>query len=310
MSYRATTFSPRPTFGLGIMPGRTDYTTSNYSTYRRSGSATRKYESSGSSYLSNRGSSISRPLPPGPGPLDTAGRKLSESRRTSASSYRSGPLKADHSYTPSVGTLPRKFSTNSVYAGSSSGTTNDYNSRSTRSRSVANFDRTTNDVSNLRLNDYDGRSIKASPRTIDPDDSIISNRESRREKHENGVDWRTGSRVSRYSNTSVNNDDGYSSSNHDIQNHASTSNRDSENRRKDSVTDMQPSKSLSRQSSNSSISTVCVNFSLLCEFQYCLVWVNCLFMVRYSKKHRKMDYQLGLSIEIVRLGSFKKVCCQ
>lgn len=262
MSYRTTTYSPQPTFGLRTMPGRTDFTSTYSTSYsRRSGSASRKYESpASSSYYgtTSRPSSISRPLPPGPGPLDTSGRKLSDSRRSSTSSYRNGPIKADHTYTPSIGTLPRKFSSNTVYAGLGSGTTNDISSRSIRSRSVANFDRVTNEVSNLKVTDYDGRSIKASPRTIDPDDSILSNRESRREKHENNLDWRTGSRQSRFSNSSVNHDDGYISGNHDNSNHVSSHNRDSDIRRKESVTDVQPSKSLSRQSSNSSISTVCL----------------------------------------------------
>lgn len=250
MSYRATVYSPRPTYGLGTMPGRTDPTSLYSTSYRRSGSASRKYDSSSYLSSSSRPSSISRPLPPGPGPLDTSGRRFStDSRRTSTSSLRNGPLKADHGYTPSIGTLPRKY-TNSVYAGSS--TTSDISSRSVRSRSVANFDRVTNDVSNLKLNDYDGHSIKASPRTIDSDDNILGNRESRREKHENSLDWRSGSRVSRYSNSSLNNDD------KDIQNHVTSQNRerDSENKRKDSLNDAHPTKSLSRQSSNSSISTV------------------------------------------------------
>lgn len=248
MSYRTSLYSPRPTFGLGTMPGRSDYTT--YSA-RRSGSASRKYESSSSytySSSSSRSSNITRPLPPGPGPLDVNGKKYSESRRTSTSSLRNGPLKADHNCTPTTGTLPRNYPSTSMYVGSSS--VSDVGSRSLRSRSVVS-DRLANDINNMKINDYNGYGIKASPRTVDSDDSIVGNRESRREKHEQSLDWRAGSRISRHSNNSVNSNDGYT-----IGNHVTSVNRDLENRRKESVSDVQPSKSLSRQSSSSSISTV------------------------------------------------------
>lgn len=268
MSYRATILSPMPTYGLGTMPGGRDVTYSSaYS--RRSGSATRKYGNTGvySTGLSGSSRPNSRPLPAGPGPLDTAGRKLntfssSTIRKNSTSSLTSGPVRADHSYhtsskfeyTPSVGTLPRKYSPSTAALNN---TTKDVGNRSVRSRSVSNTDRISDNFSNMRLNGVD--SIKASPRTNDSDDSLYGMRESRKDRHDqnlNDVNTRVGSRISRTTNGSVSNDDIFTPRNRDSTGRTSTLQRDNENKRKDSINDIGSSKSLSRQSSSSSLSTV------------------------------------------------------
>lgn len=272
MSYRAEILSPLPTYGLGTMPGSSNVTTYS-SSYRRGGSGTRNYDTiGGSSTLYNR---THRPLPSGPGPLDHRGKKLnsytaSDIRKNSSSTTTSrGPLRADHSthmtsrydhsdYTPSVGTLPRKYSSSNVSAALIH-TTKDTSlgSRSIRSRSVSNTDRITDNLSHVKLNGYDG--TKASPRITDSDDSLSGVRESRRDRHDNlnDINNRSGSRFSRTSNTSVlsNNDENsiLNMKNRDNTGRSSSIQKDTDIKRRDSITDIGNSKSLSRQSSSSSI---------------------------------------------------------
>ncbi|XP_045210437.2 ubiquitin carboxyl-terminal hydrolase 2-like [Mercenaria mercenaria] len=274
MSYRVSILSPMPTYGLGTMPGSKDVSTYSTAYHRRSGSASRKYGTIGGSssvYSTGMSSSSrpsSRPLPVGPGPLDHSGRKLnsftsSDIRKNSTSSLRAGPLRADHSYqthskfeyTPSVGSLNRKYSPISNAALNS--TTKDFGNRSLRSRSVSNTDRLTENISNIRLNGVD--SVKASPRTNDSDDSIYGSRESRKDRHEqnlNDTNIRGGSRISRISNGPVSStDDIFTPKNRDSTGRATSIQRENENKRRDSINDIGVTKSLSRQSSSSSIST-------------------------------------------------------
>lgn len=270
MSYRASVLSPIATSGLGTMPGSSSANRYGLTTYSnaysrhstgRSPSATRNFSST---YTPSRTSSTSRPLPTGPGPLDHSGRKLSnystsDFKRSTNSPTTRTPLKADHSfassykgsgidYSTSVGTLQRKYS-------SSDTTKTDYN-RNRRAQSLAAVDR---EFSHLTLNGHD--SIKASPRTVDSDDSLLS-RASRKDrynteqkKYDDSI--RTGSRVSRISSTSDyrHNDDDVFSPRAEYHGRSSSVSRDSlPLKKKDSFTDTQ-TKSLSRQSSSSSIST-------------------------------------------------------
>ena len=243
---------------------------SRHSSSGRSPSSTRKY-SPAPAYTPSRTSSTSRPLPTGPGPLDTSGRRLSnysasDFKRTTYSPTTRTPLKADHSfgssytsnrssaidYSPSVGTLTRKYS-------SSDTTKTDTLNRSRRAQSIA-VDRVDRDLSHITLNGQD--SIKASPRVVDSDDSIF-NRTSRKDRynteqklHDDNV--RMGSRGSRLSVTSDNKqDDDLFSPRSEHQSRASSISRDTV-KKKDSWTDTQntQNKSLSRQSSSSSLSNV------------------------------------------------------
>jgi hypothetical protein len=192
---------------------------------------------------------------------------------------RSGPLRADHSYhastkfeyTPTLGTLPRKYSTNTAALNN---TTKDIGNRSIRSRSVSTTDKLSDNLSNIRLNGVD--SVKASPRPNDSDDSLYGGRESRKDRHDqnlNDVNSRVGSRVSRISNGSVSNEDIlFSSRGRDSTGRTTTLPRDNDNRRKDTLNDIGGTKSLSRQSSSSSISTVSIQeqFSLK-QFFKCII---------------------------------------
>lgn len=255
--------------------GLTTYsnTYSRHSGSGRSPSATRKY-SPAPAYTPSRTSSSSRPLPLGPGPLDTTGRKLSnystsDFKRTTYSPTTRTPLKADHSfgssytsnrssaidYSASVGTLTHKYS-------SSDTTKTDTLNRSRRAQSIA-VDRVDRDFSHITLNGQD--SIKASPRVVDTDDSIY-NRTSRKERynteqklHDDNV--RMGSRGSRLSVTSDNKqDEDIFSPRSEHPSRASSISRDTL-RKKDSWTDTQntQNKSLSRQSSSSSLSNTSVS---------------------------------------------------
>ncbi|KAL3885261.1 hypothetical protein ACJMK2_025349 [Sinanodonta woodiana] len=274
MSYRATLYSP-----VASMPGSTYSTTYNSSYRSRTPSATARkpsYDGSshrhlydGSSSLSKMsyGSSASRTLPPGPGPLDASGRKLSNisvgSRQGSGSSFRNGPIKADHSvlsndYSSSnmYGTLPRKTN----YGGTS--TSNAISSlRGKRSSSLANINDASSDLQNLRLNGTDH---------IDSRTDNAGSRLSRRDKYgfeqsTNNDLSRTSSRTSRHSSVatdrfSTSQQDKYTSPHHENENNygSSTSSKDilepSDIKRRASVIDSTTGKSLSRQSSSSSLS--------------------------------------------------------
>lgn len=276
MSYRTTILSPLPSYGLGTMPGSSTYSSS---LSRRSGSATRKFGgtvggASSSFYTSGSSSRQNyRPLPAGPGPLDHSGKKLgsypsshlSDIRKNSTSSVRSGPLRADHSYhsstkndyTPSIGTLERKYSS-SGNAALINNTTKDYGSnRGLRSRSVSSTDRIlTDNLSKVKLSSID--SVKASSRINDSDDGLYGTRESRKDRHEqniNDTNSRVASRVSRISNGSITNDDIFTQRNRDITGRATSIQKENENKRNESINDIGATKTLSRQSSSSSIST-------------------------------------------------------
>lgn len=282
MSYRTSILSPLPSFGLGTMPGGSTSYSSAYP--RRSGSATRKYSntfsvpSSSSSLYGGTSSSRpnSRPLPAGPGPLDHTGRKigtytssqLSDLRKNSTSSVR-GPVRADHShqssskydFTPSIGSLERKYSPSHAALNN---TTKDTGSRSVRSRSVSNTDRITDNLSKIKLGGTE--SVKASPRINDSDDSLYGYRESRKDRHEQNLND-TNSRVasrSRLSNGSVtNNDDFFTPRSRDSIGRANSIQRENENKRNESISDIGGSKTLSRQSSSSSISTVSLSCKII-----------------------------------------------
>ena len=288
MSYRASVLSPIATSGLGTMPGSSNYankyglttysnTYSRHSSTGRSPSASRKISPASTTYTPSRTTSTSRPLPAGPGPLDTSGRKLSnystsDFRRTTYSPTTRTPLKADHSfgssyrssaidYSPSVGTLSRKFS-------SSDTTKTDTLNRSRRAQSIA-VDRVDRDLSHITLNGQD--SIKASPRVVDSDDNIL-NRASRKDRynteqklHDDNVRTCIGSRGSRLSVTSDNKqDEDIFSPRSEHLSRASSISRDTLKKR-DSWTDTQntQNKSLSRQSSSSSLSNVSANYITL-----------------------------------------------
>lgn len=283
MSYRTSILSPLPSYGLGTMPGGSTSYSSAYQ--RRSGSATRKFSStyngpsSSSSLYGGTSSSrpTSRPLPAGPGPLDHTGRKigtytsshLSDIRKNSTGSVR-GPVRADHSYqssskydyTPSIGSLERKYSPSHAALNN---TTKDTGSRSLRSRSVSNTDRITDNLSKIKLSSID--SVKASPRINDSDDSLYGSRESRKDRHEQNVNDANSSRVasrSRLSNGSVtNNDDLFTPRSRDSIGRATSIQRENENKRNESISDIGGSKTLSRQSSSSSISTVSISWEIM-----------------------------------------------
>lgn len=264
MSYRATILSPLPSYGLGTMPGGRDVTTYSQS-YRRSGSASRKPATSLYS-ASSLNRPTSRPLPAGPGPLDTSGKRLSNysssdiRKNSNTGSYKT-PVKATQSYsnfeyTPSIGTHPRRFSPSTL-----SSTTKDLGgSRGIRSRSVSNADKLADTFSsNLKLNGGVD-SVKASPRTIDSDDSLYGTRESRKDKHEqnlNDSNLRAGTRISRVSSNAIgSNDNTYTPRNRDSTGRGSVQKDIFDDKRKDSTSDFGTSKSLSRQSSSNSLSTV------------------------------------------------------
>ncbi|WAR05211.1 UBP2-like protein [Mya arenaria] len=278
MSYRTPYLSPihGATTGLGTMPGKTSgtalYSSSYGSSSTRLGSAGKYNTITGapsSHYTPSR-----RPLPAGPGPLDSRGRKISDtSLRSNSSATRNGPLKADHTfgtdskYTASIGTLPRRYNLSSNNQGSGSSTTNDISSRHVRSRSVSNVhrtsensaDRLSNNLSNLQLTSHER--VKPSPRTLGYDDAVgTRDRESRRDTHDYGESGRAGSRSSRMTNGSIYGTDDFNSSrNRENISRGTSLTRDLDNsRRRDSITDsqaVQGSKSLSRQSSSSSLST-------------------------------------------------------
>lgn len=271
MSCRASVLSPITSTGLGTMPGSSSssnrYGLTTYAnTYSRhsvrSPSVTRKFSST---VTPSRTSSTSRPLPSGPGPLDTSGRKLanysaSDFKRTTYSPTIRTPLKADHSfrsgykssaidYSPSVGTLARKYSTSDT-------TKTDTFNRSRRAQSISAVDR---EFSHLTLNGHD--SIKASPRPVDSDDSLYG-RTSRKDRYNteqklHDDNLRTGSRISRISSTSdTRQDDNIFSPRSEHQGRGSSISRDIiPLRKKDSFTEAL-NKPLSRQSSNSSLSNV------------------------------------------------------
>ena len=275
MSYRASVLSPIATSGLGTMPGSSTssrYGVPTYSntysrhTSTRSPSATRNYTST---YTPSRTATSTRPLPTGAGPLDSSGRRLSNFsassfRRTTLSPTTRTPLKADHSfgssyktsatdYTPSVGTLHRKYSATDT-------TKTDTLNRSRRAQSIAAVDR---ELSHITLNGHD--SIKASPRVIDSDDSL--NRTSRKDRYnteQKNLDdsYRTGSRVSKLSSSDHKyNDEDIFTPRTEYHSRSSSVSRDSlPLKKKDSLTDTQ-NKPLSRQSSSSSISTVSIHRS-------------------------------------------------
>jgi len=269
MSYQ-TSYLPYPTAGLGSMPGKTSGT-SLYSNSFRTRNA-----SGGSSY--NYSSTLSRPssrpLPLGPGPLDSSGRKYETSRAGSTLSNRTGPLRADHgAYNSNIDSVTKRFST-SVTTGSSSRTTNDYSTstlppRHSRSRSLAATDRISDTVNaerltnsrKIQLTGIDSHSVRASPRSLYAED-IARDRESRRDTHDLDNSYRpSSSRVGRQSNGSI---QGGAEENVLFRNKENISrgislSRDVDNRRRDSITDtqaVQGSKSLSRQSSSSSLSNV------------------------------------------------------
>ena len=239
---------------------------SRHSGAGRSPSATRKYSPS-STYTPSRTGSTSRPLPTGPGPLDTSGRKISnfsasDFKRSTYSPTTRTPLRADHSfgssyknsaidYSPSVGTLTRKFS-------SSDTTKTDTLSRSRRAQSISSVDRVDRDLSHITLNGQD--SIKASPRVVDSDDSIF--RTSRKDRYNteqkiHDDNMRTSSRVSRVSVTNdYKQDEDIYSPRSEHPSRASSISRDTVPlKKRESFTDTQ-NKSLSRQSSSSSLSNV------------------------------------------------------
>ena len=275
MSYRVSVTSPLPTYGLGKLPGsssREGITTysSDYTRYRPPSGR----RSSGTSYSpsTNRPTGTGgRPLPNGRGPLDSSGRKLSsysiDSRHTS--SLRSVPVRSNASFGTSltsdrdfksstiIGTLPRKYSPSSS---SYKETVNRYQ----RSKSVANLDRVNSDLSNMKLNGYE--SVKPSPR-LELEDDVFS-RTSRKDRYNyekaNEDNVRTGSRVSRVSsnsdNKAVGNDDIFSPRDRENLGRGSSLSRDVIFNRRDSSSDLQQSKHLSRQNSNSSISNVSRSF--------------------------------------------------
>lgn len=266
MSYRASVLSPIATSGLGTMPGSSSSSRYGVTTYSntysrhtgRSPTATRNYPR----YTPSRTSSTSRPLPSGPGPLDHSGRKLSnysgsDLKRTAYSPTTRSPLKADHSfantsayknsgigYSPSVSIISRKYSSDT--------TKTDNSNRSRRAQSLAAVDR---EFSHITLNGHD--SIKASPRAIDSDDSLL-NRASRKDRYNteqklNDDTIRTGSRVS--GTSEYKRDEDIFSPRSENYGRSSSISRDSlPLKRKESLTDTQ-SKAISRQSSSSSIST-------------------------------------------------------
>lgn len=278
MSYRTNLLSPiqgGPLYGLGTMPGKTGGTSVYSTSFRSRASSGNRYPEIHSTTSSRP---TSRPLPSGPGPLDTDGRRLIPDRKYSPS-LRNVPVKADHGhitktdYTPITGTLPRKF-LSSLHSGSSSSTSNENYNRSVRSRSLAtqerlsNTDKLSNDISNIKLNSYDSSSsngIKTSSRAkgsddiLNPRDQEILNtrdreilntrdRESRRDAHE------VSERHSRLSNGSTSNiEDSVSSRNKDNISRATSLNRDSLIRR-DSASNINH-KPVSRQSSSSSLSS-------------------------------------------------------
>lgn len=168
-------------------------------------------------------SSSRRPLPNGPGPLDSRGNKLESykviSKTSSSVLPRTGPLKADHTngyngpYATNTTTSYRTNRLSSQGYSTLQRPTSGLKGR--RSNSMASLN---DNISEISLKDDDFRTPRAfdddskslrlkdfedfkTPRTYNGDDLQSSTRSSKRDKYEmeKGSDWRTPSRSSRTS---------------------------------------------------------------------------------------------------------------